>query len=440
MNTVFVIAAVSAAKQWIIITVDVTAAFLNAPMIDEVFMRLDAQISKLMCELDDSYLDYIDENGEITVILLKALYGCCQSSALWYQCLKDAILDFGCQICPTDQCVFVFNRGMDSLIISVYVDDIFIAGSNQHIIDLFNNHLQRKFRNITVNTGQKQSYLGILFDFSVVGQVILSMESYIDILLRENSIHGKATSPATSSILKAQGGEEISFKQKEKLRSDTAKLLYIATRVRQDILFAVNHLCTRVNVYNASDVQKFYRIMEYLNYTRDHKLTLRATSINPVPIIVYADASFASHEDGKSHSGLSISLGNGSVLAKSTKQRIVTKSSTESELVCASDCIPIVYYIRDLINFCGFSTQITLMQDNQSTMKMIQNGTSTALRTKHINVKYFHLKEIIENGEIKLQYLQTQLMIADLLTKPIQGNLFNRLKDALLNRAENANE
>lgn len=80
------------------------------------------------------------------------------------------------------------------------------------------------------------------------------------------------------------------------------------------------------------------------------------------------------------------------------------------------------------------------MQDNQSTMKMIQNGTSTALRTKHINVKYFHLKEIIEKGEIKLQYLQTQLMTADLLTKPIQGNLFNRLKDALLNRVENANE
>ena len=198
--------------------------------------------------------------------------------------------------------------------------------------------------------------------------------------------------------------------------------------MRQDIQFAVNH----VNEYDESDLRKHQRILKYLYATADHILTLKIESLDPIPIKVYADASFGNHPDARSHSGLSISLGLGSLLSKSTKQKIVTKSSTESELVCASDSISIAYYLRDFLNDLGYHTVITLYQDNLSTIQLIKNG-STSMRTRHINVKFFHLEEKYENGEIRVEHLSAELMVSDILSKPLQGKLFHRMKCELLN-------
>jgi hypothetical protein len=121
------------------------------------------------------------------------------------------------------------------------------------------------------------------------------------------------------------------------------------------------------------------------------------------------------------------------VYSKSTKQKMVTKSSTEAELVAASNSIPVAFFIRDIIQSLGYTTQIQLFQDNTSTIRLITNGESTSMRTKHINVKYFHLKEKVDNNEIQLSHLPTELMIADIHTKPLQGNLLKKLKFALLN-------
>ncbi len=150
--------------------------------------------------------------------------------------------------------------------------------------------------------------------------------------------------------------------------------------------------------------------------------------MNPVPINLFVDASFAIHPDAKSHSGIVISLGSGSIFSKSTKQKMVTKSSTEAELVAASDSIPTAFFIRDIIQSLGYPTRIQLFQDNTSTIRLILNGESTSMRTKHINVKYFHIKEKIEKNEVVLDHISTELMIADIHTKPLQGNLWMMMK------------
>ena len=67
-----------------------------------------------------------------------------------------------------------------------------------------------------------------------------------------------------------------------------------------------------------------------------------------------------------------------------------------------------------------------------STIRMAENGSSASRRTRHINVRYFFIKERIDSGEIRVSYLPTEEMIADLLTKPIQGKLFAKLRDRLL--------
>ena len=400
INSVFIIATIAAMKGWIVNTDDITGAFLNAEMVDTVYMKLDKDVSELMCFLDPTYFDYLDDKLEINVQLLRALYGCIQSGLLWYECLSGTIIEFGFKSCTCDKCIFTYDQEDGKLIIAIYVDDLFITGSNQSIVDKFNQHLKSKFRDITINTGLKHSYLGVLFDFSNPGEVRLSADGYVEQLIHENCITNIASSPANNNILKTtQQSSPLPQQQSSMLQSEVAKLLYLSMRTRPDILLAVNHLCTRVNTYDHSDIEKHRRILCYLNMTRNQRLVLRCNMVEGhIPVYVYADASFALHPDGKSHSGVVISLGEGAILSKSSKQKIVTTSSTEAELVCASDSIAITYAVRNLIIELGYNVQVTMYQDNTSTIALIKNGQSNSMRTKHINVKYFHIRELIEKG------------------------------------------
>ena len=74
----------------------------------------------------------------------------------------------------------------------------------------------------------------------------------------------------------------------------------------------------------------------------------------------------------------------------------------------------------------------TVFQDNQSTMAMIEKGRSTSSRTRHTHIRYFSVKDWVESGEVVIRYLPTEDMVADVLTKPLQGELFRKLFDLCL--------
>jgi hypothetical protein len=112
----------------------------------------------------------------------------------------------------------------------------------------------------------------------------------------------------------------------------------------------------------------------------------------------------------------------------------VTKSSTESELVARSDVISIISGIKALTDELGFPIKgVRIHQDNQSTIRLIQNNKPTSQRTKHIDIRYFFLRDRNESKDLTIVYTPTQNMVADILTKPMQGHQFNRLRASLLN-------
>jgi hypothetical protein len=68
-----------------------------------------------------------------------------------------------------------------------------------------------------------------------------------------------------------------------------------------------------------------------------------------------------------------------------------------------------------------------------STIVLANKGHSTAERTRHIAIRFYFVKDRVDSGEIVIEYLPTGQMIADILTKPLQGDLFRRLRRLLLN-------
>jgi len=109
------------------------------------------------------------------------------------------------------------------------------------------------------------------------------------------------------------------------------------------------------------------------------------------------------------------------VLAKFTKQNLVTKSSTEAEFVTASDFASEAIFSTD---FLVEAISPTIIHQDNMSVAMIQNGMSKSDRTRHVNVRYFWTKKRVDNGDIKIFYIPTDDMIADILTKPLQGDKF----------------
>jgi hypothetical protein len=157
-------------------------------------------------------------------------------------------------------------------------------------------------------------------------------------------------------------------------------------------------------------------------------LVLRAGILNIIKW--WVDASFATHDDCKGHTDATMSLGKGPIIRMSKKQNINTRSSTESELVIADDASPAMMWTRYFVEAQGFNVEeYVLFQDNLSTMLLERNGKkSSSKRTKHIKIQYFFIKDRVARNELTIKHCPTAEILADHLTKPLQGASFKKFR------------
>jgi hypothetical protein len=186
---------------------------------------------------------------------------------------------------------------------------------------------------------------------------------------------------------------------------------------------AVAFLTTRVQKCDADDLKKLTRLLRYLRATRERGVVLEIGDV--IRITVYIDAAYGVHMDsGKSHSGAAVMVGYGPVSVSSTKQHIVTKSSTEAELVALSDYASAGISIKNFLEAQGYEVECNLMQDNMSTMALIKRGRPGASGSRHISIRYFWLSDRAAAGEVNILHSPTEEMVANILTKPLQGAQF----------------
>ena len=127
------------------------------------------------------------------------------------------------------------------------------------------------------------------------------------------------------------------------------------------------------------------------------------------------------HEDMRSHTGGRVSFGRGILMGRSTKQKLNTTSSTESELVGAAEYLPNVVWLMNFLEHQGYKTKSSVLyQDNVSAIRLEKNGQrSSSRRTRHIDIKYFWVKDRLQHENIEVIYCPTDSMVADFFTKPL---------------------
>ena len=114
----------------------------------------------------------------------------------------------------------------------------------------------------------------------------------------------------------------------------------------------------------------------------------------------FVDVSFAVHKDMRSHTGGGISFGRGLLLGRSTKQKINTTGSTESEIVGAADYLPNTVWLMKFLEHQGYKVKSSILyQDNQSAIRLEKNAQrSSSRRSRHLDIKYFWVRDRLRKG------------------------------------------
>jgi hypothetical protein len=279
--------------------VDVKGAFVQTPMKGPpVYMAIDRKMMSYVLDLYPFYKQFVQDNGTMVTKLTKAMYGCIQSSKLWFDLLTKVLRIRGYVHSPTDPCVM---KNAFGCIIMIYVDDLLILATIEEI-EALKAVLIHHFKMITIEVEESLSYLGMQL-VRDEQKTIVDMKNYVEKIVDEAGSVAKRGTPGTRTTFSVdESSEKLSEKERELFHSMTAKILYLAKRARPDVLMIVSYLCTRETKAAQEDKLKLQRLIGYLKQTNTRTLVLRPN--NSLRLQVYIDAAFVLHEDAKSHAGV----------------------------------------------------------------------------------------------------------------------------------------
>jgi Reverse transcriptase (RNA-dependent DNA polymerase) len=206
-SSVFTILSIAAHEERKAAVVDIGGAFLNAEMKTgvAVHMRLDKAMSYLLLRLQPSYKRYQDVKGCIVVRLDRALYGCVESAALWYENLRDTMTTLGYERNPHDICVFnkTDERGTQCTA-TVHVDDLLITSTDEKMVEGLAEGLRLRYGEISKTNGSILNYLGVVLDFCTPGETRMTMKGFVEDMLHTGGGGGPRHPPLRDSLSSGQ--------------------------------------------------------------------------------------------------------------------------------------------------------------------------------------------------------------------------------------------
>ena len=426
-ESIRIILSIVVAEGLFMIQFDIKTTYLNSTITEVIYMEMPVGFEEYF------HRRFLGCRGKVCRIL-KGLYGLKQSARGWNNFFSDFMKEYALIQSAADPCIFLSTQS-PRLILALWVDDGLVVCGDQVLLQKLISHLKTKFE---VTVGEANVYVGfhITRDLShnmlFVGQqrfteTILVKYGFLNVnsvsLPSDPHVHLRSPLPddCDSSIPNFPYHEIV------------GSLLYLATHSHPDIAQAVSVVTQYATTYREIHCTAVKRIFKYLHGTTNFALCYSRMSTGHQVLLAYSDADYAGDlNDRKSRSGSILFLNNGHALWISRKQPCTTTSTTESEYVAASLTCKEVVWARRLLHDSGFSqtTPTPLFYDNQSAIRLVQNPEFHK-RTKHIDVVYHLIRKIQAQGEITVSYVPTRLQLADILTKALTPETFQKLRAAL---------
>jgi len=402
--------AIASANNFNIYQIDIKSAYLNATLNEDVYM-----------EIPEGAEDY--KNGYWK--LNKALYGLKQSGRLWNETLNEKLINIGFNRLRSEPCIYVKMNDRNKIIclLTVYVDDILLTGNEHEVYKT--KHLLKNYFNIT-DIGPVDTIIGVKFIKEKDGY-LLQQHKYLENILRKFDIDKYKI----SSNMIPEENEELRKRKFNitKYQQAIGSLLYLAICTRPDILFPVNKASRKAKDPNYEDWYNVIKIFRYLKGKPNYGLRYSGN----LKLNVYVDADYGGDvESRKSTTGYIIKIGSGPTSWYSKLQHCVSVSSAESEYYGINECARHCLWYENVLNELKLNCNcITINVDNKAAIYNCENETINP-RSRHIDIKYHHTRDLIKENKIKLKYIKSEDNLADGFTKYLNTYLLNKFRDSIM--------
>ena len=428
-----------------IISWDVPGAFLQGVLEDgkHVILKLKGnKLVEMMCEINPKHEENVRHEGNTKVSCLecvRAIYGCIEAALQWHKLFTEKLNDEGFELNPCDKCVA--NKVIDGkqCAIAWHVDDCLAMHEDQGVLDKIGDMMNDRFGETKINKGNEHTFLGMKIkaldgkrmQIDMIDQ-LKEITQYFEEKTNE-IVAEERTLPAAGHIFMVNpDAEELKEEQSAVFHSVTQKLLCLEKRARPDIETATSFLMRRVSKSDKDDWKNLKRVLAFLKGTINDKRIIGVKSLSRM--LTFIDSAHAVHDNMRSHLGRLISLGEGIIHGKSAMQKVNAKSTCESELVAMAEYLPHVLWTLMFMKAQGHEIEDNLIyQDNKSAMLLERNGRNSCTgNSRHINIRYFFIKDRIDKGEVRVEYLPMHLMLSDYYAKPLQGKLFHDFREYIM--------
>ena len=374
---------------------DVSQAFVQAPLEEGIYMRLSPGCGEL--------------SGKV-VKLLKCQYGLKQAGREWHLLLVTWLVEkIGMKQCKAEP--WVFHRIVKnevSLMVGVHVDDI-IVSRDQDLCDEFFSQLKQRVP--VKNLGELKMYTGCAFERDWDRGILeMNRMAFAKNMVQQYSIS------ATSNISGSPGvdlgprkdGEPRGNEEFPKCLALVGSLMWLSVMTRPDIANALR-ACAR-HSHNPSPRHRkaLLQVAAYVNATKE--IGLRFVRGSGLRLSVYADADYAAvSNDRRSVSGVAVMLGDTAIGWKSSTQKCVTTATCEAEYLALCDASKEALFTRAVLVFLQpelSGMRVDIFGDNEGA-KAIADNPSSASRSKYIDVKFHFIRGLIRTGEVRILHVGT---------------------------------
>jgi hypothetical protein len=203
--------------------------------------------------------------------------------------------------------------------------------------------------------------------------------------------------------------------------------MYAQVCTRPDIAYITGILGRYLSNPGIDHWKAAKRVLRYLQRTKDYMLTYQ--SLANLEIIGYSDSDFAGCQDSmKSTSGYIYMLAGGAVSWKSAKQSLIASSTMAAEFIACYEASNHGVWLRNFVTGLRIVDDIErplkLFCDNKSTVLYSNNNRSSS-KSKHIDIKFLVVKERVQSGQLSIEHIGTNSMVADPLTKGLPPKMFH---------------
>ena len=408
---------------WRITLVDVKNAFVNAFLKKPAFVKIPFGM--------DGY-----NRAEYCLRLVKALYGLRDSPAAWSDELTACLIALGFTKCKSDWNLYVRKTAGVTTFLAYHVDDGLFVCSSTEVLEKLLDDMKSKYElKIQHNP---VTILGIDVQYDRANhRLFLSQTSYIQTAALKFKVETSRpySTPMEAGFASFAQSEDVTLPKDTPYRGIIGTLLHVSRMSRPDILFSVNLLARKMAAPMVKHWNAAKRILSYLYHTRNHSIQLGGQ--RNLEMTCYSDSTWGDDPtNGLSRTGGVLFFG-GTVLACWTSQQVtVALSSTEAEYQAFTLAVQQILYYRQILFELGFmqSGATVLKGDNKGALSLAVT-TKDHSRSKHINIKHHFIRDCVKDGTIKLEYVSTELQLADIFTKPLGVSKFQFFREKLLIQA-----